>query len=62
MPSSGDARCRLVSITRSGQRAFEEGQAARKSWLTSAVEREVSADELPTLLAGLALLRRIAER
>ena len=59
---TSDARCRLISITRTGQRAYEEGRAARQSWLTKAVEHELSADELPALLAGLALLRRIAER
>lgn len=59
---TNDARCRLITITRAGQRAFEEGRLARQSWLTNAVEHEVGPDELPTLLAGLALLRRIAER
>lgn len=59
---TNDARCRRVTITRAGQRAFEDGRRARQSWLTKAVETEIAPDELPTLLAGLALLRRIAER
>ncbi|HET9627341.1 MAG TPA: MarR family transcriptional regulator [Kofleriaceae bacterium] len=59
---SNDARCRLISITKSGQRAFEEGRAARQSWLTKAVESEIAREEMPTLRAGLALLRRLAER
>jgi DNA-binding MarR family transcriptional regulator len=59
---TSDARCRLISITRSGQRAYDEGRAARQSWLTKSVEAEIRGDELPTLLAGLALLRRLAER
>jgi DNA-binding MarR family transcriptional regulator len=58
---SQDARRLLISPTRAGQRAYEEGRAARQSWLTKTVESEIHTDELPTLFAGLALLRRLAE-
>jgi DNA-binding MarR family transcriptional regulator len=59
---ASDARRRLVSITRAGQRAHAEGSSARMSWLVQAIERELTADEQQAVMASLALLRRLAER
>ncbi len=59
---TSDARRRLVSITRAGQRAHAEGTAARMRWLVHAIERELSVDEQHALLSSLGLLRRLAER
>ena len=56
-----DARCRNTALTAEGRRVLAQGRAARQSWLARAIDRELDADEQRTLLAGLALLRRIVD-
>ena len=58
---ANDGRRRLASITKAGLRALTEGRAARQSWLAQTINDKLDASEQKTLLAALALVRRIAE-
>ena len=55
-----DGRRRVVSLTRAGSRALADGRAARQSWLASAIESQLDANEQRALIGALDLLRKIA--
>lgn len=56
-----DARCRIVSISVKGQRILAEGRAARQNWLARAIAENLDADEQRTILAAIALIRKVVD-
>jgi DNA-binding MarR family transcriptional regulator len=54
-----DARCRTVSITEKGKRAFSDGRAARQNWLARAIAEKLDGDEQRALLEALELVERV---
>ena len=58
--ASTDGRQILCSLTKAGVEARRQRQAARLAWLTAAIDR-FDADERRTLVAAIALIKRLGE-
>jgi DNA-binding MarR family transcriptional regulator len=60
-PDPNDGRQTLISLTRRCEKLLREGRAARQDWLTTAIEKKLSAQEQEKLATAVDLLTRIAE-
>jgi DNA-binding MarR family transcriptional regulator len=60
-PDPSDGRQTLISLTRRCEKRLREGRAARQDWLTTAIEKKLSAQEQEKLATAVDLLTRIAE-
>jgi DNA-binding MarR family transcriptional regulator len=56
-----DGRRRVVTLTAAGRKAVAARRAERRSWLAHGIAEHLDAGEQRTLVAALALLRRIVE-
>jgi len=59
-PHPTDGRQILFSLTAAGTEARRQRHAAKLAWLTAEIDR-LDAEEQRTLLAGIALVRRLGE-
>ena len=60
-PDPNDGRQTLISLTRRCEKLLREGRAARQDWLTTAIEKKLSAQEQEKLATAVDLLTRLAE-
>ena len=60
-PDPNDGRQTLISLTRRCEKRLREGRAARQDWLTTAIEKKLSAQEQEKLATAVDLLMRLAE-
>lgn len=56
----GDGRRLLIALTPEGRRRAEEGRQARGEWLAAELQRKCTEEERQTVIAAMAVLRRIA--
>jgi DNA-binding MarR family transcriptional regulator len=56
-----DGRQTLMSISRKCQKLLKEGRAARQDWLTTTIQKKLSAHEQKKLAASVDLLTRLVE-
>ncbi len=54
-----DRRQVLLSLTKDGVAAVHKGRQTRQAWLTDALERRLTTEELDTLVAAIGLLERV---
>lgn len=60
-PHPTDGRQVVFSVTDAGLKRFDALRHAKRSWLADAIEAELDEDELRTLTAATALIRRLAQ-
>jgi DNA-binding MarR family transcriptional regulator len=60
-PDPQDGRQTLMSISRECQKLLKEGRAARQDWLTTKIQKKLSAHEQEKLAASVDLLTRLVE-
>jgi DNA-binding MarR family transcriptional regulator len=60
-PDPNDRRQTLMSLSRKCQKLLKEGRAARQDWLTTTIQKKLSAQEQKKLAAAVDLLTRLVE-
>ena len=60
-PDPNDGRQTLMSLSRKCQKLFREGRAARQDWLTTTIQKKLSAQEQERLASAVNLLARLVE-
>lgn len=60
-PDPNDGRQTLMSLSRKCERLLRDGRAARQDWLTTTIERKLTAQEQERLASAISLLARLIE-
>jgi DNA-binding MarR family transcriptional regulator len=60
-PDPNDGRQTLMSLSRKCERLLRDGRAARQDWLTTTIERKLTAQEQERLGSAISLLARLIE-
>ncbi len=58
-PDPDDARKQLVSLTREGREALEQGRYKRSDWLAHQIKKKVTSAQLDTLEAAAKILEQL---
>lgn len=60
-PDPTDGRRTILSLTEACRKRLQEGRAARRDWLTAAIQARLSPQEQDEVAAAAALLKRLVE-
>lgn len=60
-PDPNDGRQTILSLTDACRKRIQEGRAARRDWLTAAIQAWLSPQEQDAVAAAVALLKRLAD-
>jgi DNA-binding MarR family transcriptional regulator len=60
-PDPNDGRQTLISLSRKCQELLKDGRAARQDWLTTTIQRKLSAWEQEELASAVGVLARLIE-
>ena len=60
-PDPNDGRQTLLSLTEAFRKRIREGRAARRDWLSSAIQARLSPREQNDVAAAIALLKRLVD-
>ena len=61
LPDPNDGRQTLISLSRRCEKLLKEGRAARQDWLTTTIQKMLSAKEQERLAAAVKLLTRLVD-